>query len=203
MNNRTIVAAMTVAIGLVGSAYASRASACALADLRGARTSAQTASFAQFASGIRATQQGTPGVSAASLLGSNPRRSIVGFWRFAFTAPDGVTGIDWGFQSWHDDGTEITNSGGQLPATGNFCTGVWEQHVGGGYHLNHWAIAWNLPGTDPADLVGLINIREVVNLDRSGNSMTGSVSLDLYAVDGTTFMAHVGDGTVSGTRITP
>jgi hypothetical protein len=34
-----------------------------------------------------------------------------------------ATGIDWGFQQWHSDGTEITNSGGQLPATGNFSTG--------------------------------------------------------------------------------
>ena len=68
--------------------------------------------------------------------------------------------------------------------------------------MNHWAIAWNLPGTDPADLAGLINIREVVSVDGTGNSMSGTVSLDLYATDGTTFLAHLGEGTVSGERIT-
>ena len=49
----------------------------------------------------------------------------------------------------------------------------------------------------------LVNIREVVSLDRSGNSMTGTVSLDFYAADATTLLGHIADGTVSGTRITP
>ena len=77
-----------------------------------------------------------------------------------------------------------------------------EQDTGGTYHLNHWAIAWNLPGTDPSDLAGLINITEVVTVDRSGNSMTGTVALDLYAPDGTTHLAHLVDGTVAGSRVT-
>jgi hypothetical protein len=64
------------------------------------------------------------------------------------------------------------------------------------------AIARNLPGTDPSDLAGLINIREVVSLDSSGNSMTGTVSFDFYTPDGV-FGGHVLDGTVTGTRVTP
>jgi hypothetical protein len=90
-----------------------------------------------------------------------------------------------------------------LPATGNWCSGVWEQHGAGAYSLNHWAIAWNPPGTDPSDFVGLINIRETVSVDKTGNSMTGTFGLDLYAPDGTTFVTHLVDGTVSGARITP
>jgi hypothetical protein len=189
--------------GLAGLACTDGANACSYTDLRNASPVAH-AQFSQFAGAIKAAAPGLAASAAApdNLLMSNPRRSIVGFWKFAFTAPDGSP-IDWGFQTWHDDGTEITNSGGQLPATGNFCTGVFEQHVGGAYHLNHWAIAWNLPGTDPSDLAGLVNIREVVSVDRSGNAMTGSVSLDFYAPDGTTFLAHIGDGTVSATRINP
>ena len=189
--------------GIASLACASGANACSYTDLRNAAPATRSV-FTQFAGAIKAAAPGLV-VSAPApddLLVSNPRRSIVGFWRFAFTAPDGSP-IDWGFQSWHDDGTEITNSGGQLPATGNFCTGVFEQHVGGAYHLNHWAIAWNLPGTDPSDLAGLVNIREIVSVDRSGNSMSGTVSLDFYAPDGTTFLAHIVDGTVSATRITP
>jgi hypothetical protein len=149
-----------------------------------------------FASGRTASAQTLPAVAATA------GKRIVGFWKFAFTAPDG-SGIDWGFQSWHDDGTEITNSGGQLPPTGNFCTGAWTQLHGGAYSLTHWAIAWNLPATDPSDLAGLINIKELVNVDRTGTTMTGTVSLDLYATDGTTLIAHLGDGMVSGVRITP
>jgi len=33
--------------------------------------------------------------------------------------------------------------------------------------------------------------------------MTGTVSLDLYDLDSTTLVAHLVDGTVSGTRISP
>ena len=134
-----------------------------------------------------------------------PHGSIVGLWRFAFTAPDGVSSLDWGFQTWHNDGTEITNSGGHPAEDGNFCMGVWEQ-VGraGEYKLNHWAIAWGLPPNfDPTVFGGLVNIREKVYLDRTGNAMSGTVSEDLYAADGTTLITHLADGTVSGSRITP
>jgi len=203
MKTQRLSIALAAFAGLAGLAGTGGAQACSYTDLRNAAPATRSV-FTQFAGAIRAA---APGVVASApapdnLLVSNPHRSIVGFWKFAFNAPDGSP-IDWGFQSWHDDGTEITNSGGQLPATGNFCTGVFEQHVGGAYHLNHWAIAWNLPGTDPSDLAGLVNIREVVSLDRSGNSMTGTVSLDFYAADATTLLGHIADGTVSGTRITP
>lgn len=207
MRTHLMVTAATVAIGLAGSVVAMQADACTVSALDAAapQSSARTNAFAQFVGGIKAAQARSAGATAMSLPNFNApsaRGSIVGFWKFAFTAPDGVTGIDWGFQQWHSDGTELTNSGGQLPATGNFCTGVWEQAGRGAYQLNHWAIAWNLPGTDPADLAGLVNIRELVSVDRTGNSMTGTVSLDLYAPDGTTLLAHLGEGTVSGERIT-
>ena len=207
MNTRLMAAAVTVAMGLAGTVVSTRANACDVAALNAVapQSSARANAFAQFAGSIKAAQVRSGDVAAASLPNFNAPGnvgSIVGYWRFAWTAPDGVTGIDWGFQQWHSDGTELTNSGGQLPATGNFCTGVWMQAGRGAFQLNHWAMAWNPPGTDPADFVGLINIRELVSVDRTGNSMSGTVTLDLYAQDGTTFMAHLGEGTVSGERIT-
>ena len=207
MSTRLMAAALTVAMGLTGSVVSTQANACDVAALNATapQSNARANTFAQFAGGIKAAQERSGAVAAISSSSFNApgnAGAIVGYWRFAWTAPDGVTGIDWGFQQWHSDGTEITNSGGQLPATGNFCTGVWEQAGRGAFRLNHWAIAWNLPGTDPSDLAGLINIRELVTVDRTGNSMSGTVSLDLYMPDGTTFLAHLGEGTVSGERIT-
>jgi len=205
MKIRTLAAALTAAVGLFG--FASHAGACS--DLRAvfagtqADQSARATAFNQFVSGFTAQPGRTAsaqGVAPASAAAPNKR--IVGFWKFAFTAPDGSP-IDFGFQSWHDDGTEITNSGAQLPTTGNFCTGAWAQLRGGAYVLTHWAIGWNLPATDPSDLFGMINIKETVTVDRTGTIMTGTVSLDLYAPDATTFVQHLGDGTVSGVRITP
>jgi hypothetical protein len=202
MKTRTTLTALAVAIGLIGSAFASLANACeSVNDLRVAKTGAQANAFAQFAGSIKAAQGQAGNAYAApgaNLMLFNPKHSIVGFWKFAFTAPDG-SAIDYVKTGSLVVDLELR---GQLPATGTFCTGVWEQHIGGGYHLNHWAIAWNLPGTDPSDLAGLVNIREVVSLDSSGNSMTGTVSSDFYSPDGT-YQAHLGDATVTGTRITP
>jgi hypothetical protein len=41
--------------------------------------------------------------------------SIVGLWSVTLTAGGGT--FDWGYQVWHDDGTEIMNSGSRAPAT--------------------------------------------------------------------------------------
>lgn len=208
MNTRLLAAATTAAFGLVGFLFATPANACSYTDLRQALTAGSTAAknAARFAAGVNAAGlaigAGAATAPALSANGSHPNAPIVGYWKFTFTAPDGESVVDWGFQQWHDDGTELTNSGGQLPATGNFCTGVWKQR-GGSYQLNHWAIAWNLPGTDPSDLAGLINIRETVDVDPTGRNMTGTFSLDMYDTDGTTFEAHLVDGTVTATRITP
>ncbi|HEY2395690.1 MAG TPA: hypothetical protein VGH81_06910 [Rudaea sp.] len=181
-----------------------QAMACDASSIVSAKTGAQVDAFSQFAGAIKAAQArsasaaGRPGGS----LAASTRGSITGMWRFAWTAPDGSP-IDWVFRAWHTDGTEITNSGGRPAKNGSFCLGVWEQH-GGAYNLNHWAIAWGLPPdfSDDSDLSGLVNIHETVSVDRSGNSMSGTVSLDFYAQDGT-FMGHIVDGTVAGVRITP
>jgi len=61
--------------------------------------------------------------------------SIVGFWHVKFVSDGISTGIpggvpkgaevDAGYSQWHSDGTEIMNSGGRAPNTGDFCLGVW------------------------------------------------------------------------------
>ena len=131
------------------------------------------------------------------------RDPITGLYQFSFVSegsdgiPDGTV-IDQGFVTWHDDGTEIMNSG--RPAiTGNFCMGVW-RHTGlRTYKLNHEALAWSDDGTV---FVGPANIRENIQLNHNGNSYSGNFLLTQYAADGTTILAQV-QGTVSGTRVTP
>jgi hypothetical protein len=201
MSNRLMIASMAAVLGLAGSVLATDASACAfqnfsmVAAAQGANPAAQAAALLDLS--------GLGSVHTNAMAEGVGHGSIVGMWSFTFTAPDGITNVDWGFQQWHSDGTELTNSGGQLPATGNFCMGTWAQKGDGQYRLNHWAIAWALPGTDPSNLIGLINIREVVGVDHDGNKMTGTFSLDLYDKTGATHIAHLVDGAVAGTRITP
>ncbi len=207
MSTRLAVAAITAAVGLMGSVVSLQASACAFTDLKSASDSAQQNAYVQFAAGISAEQQDQAenvGQSSAAnfIIQRSSYLPIVGLWKFAFTASDGSS-IDWGFQTWHSDGTEITNSGGRPAENGNFCMGVWQQ-VNGGYRLNHWAIAWGgPPNNDLTVLAGLVNIREMVYINQAGNAMSGTVTEELYAPDGITPITSLGNGTVSGTRITP
>ena len=127
---------------------------------------------------------------------------IVGFWKVSFVAegniggpPDG-TPIDFGFQQWHSDGTEILNSGMRAPATGNFCLGVWKRVGRSKYKLNHFAISSDLSG----NLIGPANIREEVVLDGDGDSYSGSFSIEQFDTHGNSLGGV--KGTVTGTRIT-
>jgi hypothetical protein len=135
--------------------------------------------------------------SMASLLhrADFDTHTIVGMWAFTMTPTAGPG--DFGYQQWHSDGTELMNSGGRAPATENFCMGVWRQTGTGRYHLNHQALSYD-PGT--GQLNARVTIKEDVILDPTGNSYTGSFTLDVYDPSGTTQVAHQ-QGQVSAQRI--
>jgi len=141
--------------------------------------------------------------------GDSNQPSIVGLWKFTFTATTPFSGpFDAGYVQWHGDGTELMNSG-RAPTTGSFCMGVWKQTGRSTYKLNHFALAWAFdastpptgPGTGGADFIGPANIREEIIVDRSGNSYKGNFILIQYEPDGTTVVATI-TGTVTATRIT-
>lgn len=142
-----------------------------------------------------------PSYSAAQAVGHRPAgTSIVGFWKFTFTAegnatiPDG-TPVDAGFVQWHSDGTEIMNSS-RPPVTQSFCLGVWSRTGGASYALNHFALSWDLD----SNFVGPANIREDVTVDQGGRSYAGTFTIDQFDQSGNV-LAHV-TGKVIGTRIT-
>jgi hypothetical protein len=125
---------------------------------------------------------------------------IVGFWHVHFISegskgiPDG-TEIDAGYSQWHSDGTEIMNSGGRSPITGDFCLGVWK-NMNGTYKLNHFAAAWDPTGST---LIGPANIRETLTLDPTGKSFAGTFTITQYDESGNK-LGHV-LGNITGTRI--
>jgi hypothetical protein len=125
---------------------------------------------------------------------------IVGFWHVHFISegskgiPDG-TEIDAGYSQWHSDGTEIMNSGGRSPVTGDFCLGVWK-NTNGKYKLNHFAAAWDGTGSN---LIGPANIKENLALDPSGDSFSGTFTITQYDENGNK-LGHV-QGNITGTRI--
>jgi hypothetical protein len=127
--------------------------------------------------------------------------AIVGFWHVKFVSvgsagiPDG-TEIDAGYSQWHSDGTEIMNSGGRSPITGDYCLGVWARVGFSKYKLNHLGAGWDSTG---ATLVGPGHIQEEVTLAPGGNKFSGTFMIDQYDESGNV-LAHL-QGTITGTRI--
>lgn len=132
--------------------------------------------------------------------------SIVGLWSIQLLSqgntthtppiPDGAL-IDWGFNQWHSDGTELLNSGGHAANTGNFCMGVWGQTGFLTFELNHYALSYD--ATSGA-LVNIVNLHEQATLSPSGNSYSGTFTLDVYDTKGN-HVDHV-VGNITATRVT-
>jgi hypothetical protein len=121
--------------------------------------------------------------------------SIVGLWSVTFLLADGSV-FDSGYATWHSDGTELMNSG-RAPMTGSFCMGAWKLTNQGTYQLNHVALSWDSTGTV---FVGPANIRETITVAASGNSYSGSFTLNQYDTNGN-LLAHF-VGKIVATRIT-
>jgi len=75
--------------------------------------------------------------------------------------------------------------------------GVWGQTGFLTFELNHFALAYD--ATSGA-LLNVINLREVDTLSPSGNTYTGTFTLDVYDTNGS-HVDHVA-GKVTGTRVT-
>jgi len=132
--------------------------------------------------------------------------SIVGLWQIQLVSkgntthnpaiPDGAL-IDFGYRQMHSDQTELLNSGGHAPATENFCMGVWGQSGFNAYLINHFALSYD---ATTGTLTNTVNIRENLTLSPSGDSYTGTFTIDVYDTKGN-HVDHLG-GTANGTRLT-
>lgn len=121
--------------------------------------------------------------------------SIVGLWSFKMTS--GGQTVDFGYQEWHSDGTEILNSGTRAPATGNFCMGAWKQTAPSRFHLNHYPLV--------VDNNGVLQARVVLKMDvtvaPNGMSFSGMFTQDVYDPSGTTKIAPTMSGPVTAQRV--
>ncbi len=137
--------------------------------------------------------------------------TIVGFWRVTFTAktmngdPINDMVIDNALVVWHDDGTEIMNSG-RPPQDGDFCLGVWKQTGKFSYRLNHFAWGGNqyAPGT-PNSIVGdpiggPVHYVESVIVGPHAKHYSGTFALDQYDSSGHVSASFT--GSITATRIT-
>ncbi len=188
---------MTLTAGVLATTFVSTANA-GCGDLRG------------FQGPFQLVQQNTDGMRSVDAEKPNSRgmggASIVGMWNVQFISkgnttrnppiPDGAL-VDFGYNQWHSDGTEILNSGGHAPATENFCMGVWGQTGFLAFEVNHFALSYD---ATTGDLAANVNIREQVTLSPSGDMYSGTFTIDVYDPKGN-HVDHIA-GTVNGTRIT-
>jgi hypothetical protein len=116
--------------------------------------------------------------------------SIVGMWNIQFLSmgntahnppiPDGAM-VDFGYNQWHSDGTEILNSGARAPAQENFCLGVWQKTGSSTYVLNHFALNYD---ATTGMLIGRISIVENVTLSPGGTSYSGTFVYTVFDTKG-------------------
>jgi hypothetical protein len=153
-------------------------------------------------------QRAAQASSAAALGGAEfNTATIVGMWSIQFISlgntahnppiPDGAQ-IDFGYSQWHSDGTELMNSGGHTPVTGNWCMGTWVRSGFFTYELNHFALSYDATSQL---LTAKIDIREQVTLDPSGNEFTGTFTIDVYSPTTGAKLDHLA-GTISAVRVT-
>jgi len=166
-----------------------------LSSLQGPFKYASAASLQPTAAAEKASARGAAGAS------------IVGMWKFQLVSqgdangnpqiPDGVV-VDFGYVQWHNDGTELINSGGHAPATGNFCMGVWGQTGYLAFEVNHFPLSYD---ATTGMLNGLVHLREQVTLSPSGDSYAGTFTLDVFDPNTDKLLQHVA-GNVTATRVT-
>jgi hypothetical protein len=151
-------------------------------------------------SGDRLWQEVRPGSGSIVLAAEGSDDRIVGFWKVKFVSegtpgiPD-ETVIDNGLAQWHSDGTEIMNSS-RVPATGNFCLGVFRKSGPADYDLNHFGLSFDPSG----NFVGPARIREHVTLNQKADAYEGGFTIDQYDPAGG-LIIHI-SGKVTATRIT-
>ena len=194
----------TLAVGLLGALLATQASAsCSFTEIDNATAAGWMQQQAIAGGAVQHHATTIAQTAAARAAHADPgEASIVGLWKFTFVSkgttgiPDGTV-LDAGYTTWHSDGTELMNSS-RPPKSGDFCMGVYKQTKHATYALNHVTLAWDPTGMA---FVGPGSIRELVTLDHTGNAYSGTFTIDQFAQDGTTVLAHLA-GTVSATRIT-
>lgn len=236
----TWMKSMAAAIALTGLAFSVQQAqaGCGVPDAKGMKP---TGWFDDGRAGFVKTQFESGGsLLRTGLFGPFNASGITGLWQFEFTVTSASSKIlpasalppigalaDSGFVQWHDDGTEIMNSG-RAPASGSFCLGVWKQTGVYTYELNHWALSW-IPGYSPGAttswsqtpdgtdgalaFAGPTNIQETVTLSREdAKSYTGQFTLTQYnpasdphapTFDTSGGVLLVIKGTISATRVTP
>jgi hypothetical protein len=178
---------MTLSAAVVGMLLVPAASACALTGPAAPSASLQL---------MQDSQDPRELVSSASLalelsnLASGKSPSIVGMWSFQFISMGNTTHnppiadgtqLNWGYNQFHSDETEILNAGARSPAQQNFCLGVWQKTGDFTYQVNHFALNYN---ATTGALVGKIIVVEMITVSPGGTAFSGTFVESVFDTTG-------------------
>ena len=138
---------------------------------------AKTLKAATATSKLTLPGKATAQAAATQSAGSNGGGAIVGQWQVLMTAFPGTNNefvFDFGFQQFHNDGTELMISGGVPPMIGNVCIGAWERDASGVIRLRH--MTWNWAGNEVlGDLpTGYFWLEVTLRTNSQGNAYAGT-----------------------------
>jgi hypothetical protein len=119
--------------------------------------------------------------------------SVVGFWYVRFSA--GGQLVDDGFDAWLSDGIEMLNDS-PAPSSGAVCMGVWTKTAPFTYVVKHPSWIFDDAGVN---LIGIAVISEQIKLNATGDTFTGTATLDIYDLSGNPLEHY--PSTVTGQRI--
>ena len=145
-----------------------------------------------------ATTAAPKGDDGTILVGrtNNDVPSITGLWDVRFIADGQV--VDEGFDQYHSDGTEILNDT-PPPAVGNIRPGVWAKTGAATLKLKH--PSWIYDPTNTT-VIGIATIFEVITLDHTGDSFSGTFTVQIRDLSGTPIAPDL-TGELQADRITP
>jgi hypothetical protein len=121
-------------------------------------------------------------------------QSIVGLWLDTITV--GGQPFFQAFEAFTADGLEVLNDNG-APQAGNVCLGVWAATGRSTLKVNH--PSWNYDNN--GNVIGTVVIKSVVALQAGGNSYTGTMTIDIYDLNGNKVSPTI-VGQIAATRIT-
>jgi hypothetical protein len=173
----------TLSAAVIGMLLVPAASACALTEPPAPLVIGQVLADAQNPLAL-ATLSGLARDLSSASSATSP--SIVGMWSFQLISqgntthnpsiPDG-TQLNFGYNQFHSDETEILNAGARSPAQENFCLGVWQKTGRSTYQVNHFALNYNAA---TGALIGRILLVETLTLSPGGTAYSGTFAETVF-----------------------
>jgi hypothetical protein len=133
--------------------------------------------------------------------GNSERRHprIVGMWITDFFVENTDKLFDHAIEQFSSDGNELIFSALVPPLLGDVCFGVWQASGPRAFTLKH--IGWTFDTT--GNFTGTATLSATFNVDRDGNSFTGSFVSDVLDLSGNVLPGMSVKGVLKGKRFAP